>query len=59
MEKKKWSLIFIGLCLALVFSMSPVEAQKDCNEDNDDYVKDTGKCRRLIDTGGYPRYRLR
>ena len=27
MEKKRWSLIFIGLCLALVFSVSSVEAQ--------------------------------
>jgi len=34
--------------VAFVFSMSPAEAQKDCNEDNDAYVKDTGKCRRLI-----------
>ena len=29
MEKKRWSLIFIGLCLALAFSVSPVEAQAE------------------------------
>ena len=41
--EKKWSLIFIGLCLALVFSVSSVEAQfhhgeKQCKDglDNDE-----------------------
>ena len=46
MEKKRWSLIFIGLCLALAFSVSPVEAQKECDADDDSFVKDTNKCRR-------------
>jgi len=39
MEKNRWSLIFIGLCLALVFSMSPVEAQAEkgprCSDEMD------------------------
>jgi len=30
MEKNRWSLIFIGLCLALVFSVSSVEAADKC-----------------------------
>jgi len=29
MEKNRWSLIFIGLCLIFAFSMSPVEAQAE------------------------------
>ncbi len=41
MEKNRWSLIFIGLCLAFVFSVSSVEAQKNCDEDGDGYAKDT------------------
>ena len=47
MEKNRWSLIFIGLCLALAFSVSPVEAQKDCDADGDGYFKATNKCDRL------------
>jgi len=45
MEKKGWSLIFIGLCLALVFSVSSVEAQDDpCDKDGDNWVKNTRRC---------------
>jgi len=44
MEKNRWSLIFIGLCLALVFSVSSVEAQKNCDFDEDGFIKDTNKC---------------
>ncbi len=29
MEKKRWSLILIAMCLALAFSVSPVEAQEN------------------------------
>jgi len=39
MEKNRWSLIFIGLCLALAFSVSSVEAENKCDKDNDRYVK--------------------
>jgi len=53
MEKNRWVLIFIGLCLALVFSMSPVEAQMHhdcgvcahCDRDGDTLIKDTPPCR--------------
>ena len=48
MENKNWTLIFSALCLALVFSVSPVEAQKSCDADFDLYVKDTKKCRNLL-----------
>ena len=48
MEKKRWVLIFIGLCLALIFSMSPVEAQMHhceagnfCDRDGDGFFKNT------------------
>ncbi len=52
MEKNRWSLIFIGLCLALAFSVSPAEAQVDpCDRDGDNYVKDTKKCRQLFASG--------
>jgi len=34
MERTRIGLIFIGLCLALVFSVSPVEAQQ-CDKDDD------------------------
>jgi len=52
MEKKRWSLIFIGLCLALVFSVSPVEAEihhdctlcAHCDRDGDGDIKDTPPC---------------
>jgi len=46
MEKKRLGLIFIGLCLALIFSMSSVEAQDidPCDRDGDSYVKNTKKC---------------
>ncbi len=54
MERKRWSLIFIGLCLAFAFSVSPAEAQKDCDFDMDTYVKDTNKCRKLLDDPGEP-----
>jgi len=48
MEKKRWVFIFSALCLALVFSVSSVEGQKDCDADGDFYVKDTNKCRKLL-----------
>ena len=40
MEKKRWSLILMALCLMVAFSVSPVEAgsekgQKKCNDDQD------------------------
>jgi len=46
MEKKRWSLIFIGLCLIFAFSVSSVEAQDidPCDRDDDGFVKDTKKC---------------
>jgi len=52
MEKNRWSLIFIGLCLALVFSVSPVEAQMHhlcepgtfCDQDGDDFYRDHQRC---------------
>jgi len=49
MEKNRWSLIFIGLCLALAFSVSPVEAQlcdmgAFCDRDGDGYIKDHRRC---------------
>ncbi len=53
MEKKRWSLIFIGLCLALIFSVSSVEAQDIpeickamafCDRDMDTYFKDHKRC---------------
>jgi len=52
MEKNRWSLIFIGLCLALVFSVSPVEAQMHhlcergafCDQDSDDVYRDHARC---------------
>jgi len=52
MEKKRWSLIFIGLCLALVFSMSPVEAQMHhmcvafqfCDQDGDGLFRVHSRC---------------
>ena len=46
MEKKRWSLIFIGLCLALAFSVSSVEAQ--C-PDNPKKEKGQNKCNDSID----------
>ena len=57
MEKTRWVLIFSVLCLALVFSISPVEAQEVCNpeivdpdrcdQDGDCFIKRTGRCRSL------------
>jgi len=49
MEKNRWSLIFIGLCLALVFSVSSVEAQlckkgNFCDRDRDGFFKDHHRC---------------
>ena len=52
MEKKRWSLIFIGLCLALVFSVSSVEAQQHhlceaflfCDQDGDGIFRDHQRC---------------
>ena len=34
MEKKKWSLIFLALCLALALTSNPVEAQDICDPGN-------------------------
>ena len=47
MEKKRWVLIFMALCLALALTSSPVEAQKSCDADNDGWFKDTNKCNRM------------
>jgi len=54
MEKNRWSLIFIGLCLALAFSVSSVEAQLEncnkcgrCDRDGDREIKDTKPCQEL------------
>ena len=50
MEKKRWGLIFSGLCLALVFSVSSVDAQKicepcqRCDRDGDGEIQNTGSC---------------
>ncbi len=53
MEKNRWSLIFIGLCLALAFSVSSVEAEdlpeiceqmKFCDRDTDGFFKDHKRC---------------
>ena len=48
MEKKRWSLIFFALCLALAFSVGSVEAKPDAcvDGDGDGWFKNTGKCRR-------------
>ena len=51
-EKNRWSLIFIGLCLALAFSVSPVEAQMHhtcemgavCDRDGDGFFRDQKRC---------------
>ncbi len=48
MEKKRWVLILMALCLALAFSVSSVEAQKTCDEDGDFFVKETNKCLKLL-----------
>ncbi len=50
MEKKRWGLIYSGLCLALVFSVSSVDAQKicepcqRCDRDGDGEIQNTGSC---------------
>ena len=48
MENKRWSLILMALCLALVFSVSSVEAQQSCDRDNDGWLKDTRNCGKLL-----------
>ncbi len=51
MEKKRWGLIYSGLCLALVFSVSSVEAANQCepcercDQDGDTFIKDSQPCR--------------
>ncbi len=52
MEKKRWVLILMALCLALVFSVTSVEARGSCDADGDGFVKDTRKCRKLIGEPG-------
>ena len=50
MEKKRWVLILMALCLALVFSVSSVEAQdicfkgEFCDRDEDGFPKDHNRC---------------
>ena len=60
MEKKRWCLILMALCLALVFSVSSVEAQQcvaggamfdwdeisnpRCDRDGDCYVRNNNRC---------------
>ena len=49
MEKKRWVLIFSAVCLALVFSVSSVEAQicdpgAFCDRDGDTFIRDHRKC---------------
>ena len=50
MEKKRWGLIFLGLCLALGFSVSSVAANNNCKEcqrcdrDGDTLIRNTGTC---------------
>ena len=46
MEKQNWSLIFLALCLALAFSVSPVAAQQNCDRDEDGFIKNIAPCRR-------------
>jgi len=57
MEKKRWVLILMALCLSLAFSVSSVEAQRvcdpvinesdRCDRDGDCYVKNNRSCRNL------------
>ncbi len=42
MEKKRWFLILIALCLALVFSVSPVEAQENYSPFSRSSTEDVG-----------------
>ena len=55
MAKKRWSLIFSALCLALVFSVSSVEAQEQeteeicmvgnfCDRDMDGFIRVHNRC---------------
>ena len=50
MEKKRWVLIFSALCLALAFSVSPVEGQticmggNFCDRDVDGWIRDHKRC---------------
>ncbi len=49
MEMKRWNLIFSGLCLALVFSVSSVEAQhcgmcQKCDQDGDLEIRASTFC---------------
>jgi len=52
METKRWNLIFSGLCLALVFSVSSVEAQRQCDpchrcdQDGDGFIGASSFCLR-------------
>ena len=52
METKRWNLIFSGLCLALVFSVSSVEAQRQCepchrcDQDGDFFIGESSFCQR-------------
>ncbi|MDA2926431.1 putative metal-binding motif-containing protein [Acidobacteria bacterium AH-259-G07] len=42
MERKRIGLIFVALCLALAFNLSPVEAAKNCDRDGDNF-NDAGR----------------
>jgi len=42
MEKKRWNWIFIALCLALAFSVSPVEAQENSSPFSRSSPEDVG-----------------
>ena len=50
MEKNRWSLIFIGLCLIFAFSMSPVEAKAEKGPRCTDEIDNDGDD--MIDCGG-------
>jgi len=55
MEKKRWSLILMALCLALALTSSPVEAQicargEFCDRDGDQFFKDHRRCVECLET---------
>ena len=55
MEMKRWSMVFSGLCLALVFSVSSVEAQhcglcQKCDQDGDGIIRKSNFCERKCGT---------
>ena len=60
MEKKRWVLILMALCLALVFSVSSVEAQQHhlcfagsfCDQDSDTFFKNHRRCVHCLDLEG-------